>query len=86
MKINLETLFGDEALDVECPQCHSHFKIKFREVMKDGNVVQCPQCQVNIQLNHDETTKKTLTDTDKAIKEFNRTMDKLEKTLKKFGK
>lgn len=86
MEIDLETLFGDEDLDIDCPQCQSSFKVKFREVMTDGNTVQCPHCQVDIQLNHDETTKKTLSDVDKALGEFNRTLNKLGKTFKKFGR
>lgn len=85
-EMDLESLFGDEKLDIDCPQCQSKFSVRFKEVLTDGNIVQCSHCKVDIHLNHDETTQKTLTDSDKALKEFNKTMNKLEKTFKKFGK
>lgn len=86
MDLDLESLFGNEDIEIDCPQCQSKFSVKFREIMTDGNIVQCPHCQVDIQLNHDETTKKTLSDVDHAFGEFNKSFKKFERTLKKFGK
>jgi len=85
-KIDLESLFDGEEIDIDCPQCQSNFKVKFEEIMNDGSIVKCPHCQVNIQLNHDETTKKTLSDADKALRKFDKTLKNLEKAFKKFGK
>jgi len=85
-KIDLESLFGDENLDIDCPQCQSSFSVKFKKIMVDGSVVKCPHCQVDIQLNHDETTKKTLSDADKALRKFDKSLKNLEKAFKKFGK
>jgi len=85
-KIDLESLFGGEEIDIDCPQCQSNFKVKFEEIMNDGSIVKCPHCQVDIQLNHDETTKKTLSDADKALRKFDKTLKNLEKAFKKFGK
>ncbi|WP_442951508.1 MJ0042-type zinc finger domain-containing protein [Paenibacillus sp. GYB004] len=82
----LESLFGDEKIDIDCPQCQNRFKVKFKQVAKDGSIVSCPSCHTNIELRHDDTTKKTLTDADKASRDFEKTLNQLDKTFKKFGK
>lgn len=77
-KLDLNSFFGDQDIDVECPNCNHEFGVNFKIITVEGSSVQCPNCDTEIVFNHDETTKKTLKDTQKAIKDF-------EKTLKKFG-
>ncbi len=77
--LDMESVFGDQPLEMQCPGCEYQFTVKFKDVMKEGNQVICPGCNEPIQIKHDETTTKTLRDGEKALKEF-------EKTLKNFGK
>lgn len=79
LRLSLESLIGDEPLDFNCPECGHKFKIKVKQVIRSNSAIVCPNCQININVEHDETTKKALKDSEKALKEF-------EKTLKKFGK
>lgn len=82
--LSLESLFGDELIDIDCPTCNTEFQVEFSAVMEDGSSVVCPNCKQEIVLNHDETTEKTLKDSSDALKEFNKSMNDLEKTFKKF--
>lgn len=86
MTDSLNKLFGDEKLSVNCPVCNHTFKVKFRQVTKDGSTIQCPACKTNIKLEHDSTTKKTLRDCEKATREFEKSLKDLEKAFKKFGR
>ena len=79
MDLNLESLFGDADLDIECPGCGHQFPVKLKEVMHEGNEVQCPSCKESIGINHEGGTAQELKKADKALKD-------LEKTLKNFGK
>lgn len=85
-KNSLESLFGDDKIDIDCPQCQHRFKVKFKDVMKDGVVVNCPSCRTDIELQHDDTTKKTLHDAGRSAQNFDKSLEKLDKTFKKFGK
>lgn len=85
-EFTLESLFGDEKIEVDCPSCDLEFYISFKDVMNDKSIVQCPGCRQDIEFVHDETTKNTLTNSDKALKKFDKSLKELNKTFKKFGK
>lgn len=78
-KLNLESIFGDAELDMDCPGCNRNFKVKYKQLSKSGNKVRCPHCREDIKITHDNKTKREIS---KADKELN----KLDKSLKKFGK
>ncbi len=85
-KMSLESMFGDEKIDIDCPACSHNFSAKFKEVMGDKHIIKCPGCGQDIEINHDDTTKKTLTDSNKALGELDESLKKLERTFKKFGR
>lgn len=78
-KLTLESMFSDGELDANCPVCQHKFIVKFKDVVKDKSIVTCPECKQDIELIHEDTTKKTLKDSSKALKEF-------EKAFKKLGR
>ncbi|WP_273483598.1 hypothetical protein [Desulforamulus ruminis] len=78
-QLSLESFFGDQKLDIKCPGCEHVFKLSFSDALQEGRFVPCPSCNSDIELIHDDVTKKTIADAEKAIKEF-------EKALKQFGK
>lgn len=84
--LTLESMFGDADLDAECPACQHEFTVKFSQVMNDRSIVQCPGCNQDIEFQHDDTTQKTLRDSNKALKDFNKSFSELERTLKNLGK
>lgn len=78
-KLNLESLFGDADLDMDCPECNHQFKVKFKQLSKAGNKVKCPRCREDITITHDSKTKKELKSVDKSLED-------LDKAFKNFGK
>lgn len=83
MDIKLDDLFGDQEIDYTCPSCEKEFGIKFTEIQHDNSEVTCPHCSVKIEFKHDDTTKKTIKDSEKALKDFNKTFNDLGKTFNK---
>jgi len=75
-ELSMESLFGDSEIDFECPSCNGEFEVLLQDVMDDGSIITCPHCNQEIRIDHDDTTKKTLHDGQKAINEFNKTIDK----------
>ena len=86
MSNTLNKLFGKEPISIECPVCKHHFKVKLSEIINDKSIVQCPACKTDIELEHDQITKKTLKDSENAAKNFAKSLDDLEKTFKNLGK
>ncbi|MNW47239.1 hypothetical protein D3C74_245640 [compost metagenome] len=84
MKLSMESLFGDEDIEIECPSCDVTFKVEFQKILEPGSIVVCSGCGQEIELNHDETTEKTLKDANKSLNEFNKSFDKMAKAFKKF--
>lgn len=82
----LGRIFGDQQLDIDCPQCNASFHVKLKDVMQDRSVVRCPECKTDIKLIHDDTTKRTLRDSERAAKDFEKSLDDLERAFKNFGK
>jgi transcription elongation factor Elf1 len=82
--LTLDDFFGDQSIDFNCPSCDHLFEIPFSIATQERSIVICPSCNVNIELNHDETTKETLEDVDKSLEEFNKATDRLSKAMKKF--
>lgn len=85
-ELSLESLFGDADIDMECPGCQQHFTIKFNEVLNDQSTVDCPSCNQTIEIVHDDTTKETLSNSTKALGDFEKSLQNLEKSFKKLGK
>ncbi|WP_374718175.1 MJ0042-type zinc finger domain-containing protein [Neobacillus sp.] len=82
--ISFDDLFGDQEIDLECPECNGTFQVEFAIISKDNAEVTCPHCNVTIRMEHDDTTKKTLRDSDRALKDFNKSLNDLERSFKKF--
>lgn len=82
----LNKLFGNESISLKCPVCKHRFNVKLSEITNNKSIVQCPACKTDIELEHDQTTKKTLRDSEKATKKFEKSLNDLEKAMKKFGK
>ena len=78
-KLNLNNVFGDETLDFECPACKHTFKVKFSNISKDGSLVTCPACNQDINVIHDETTKKTVRNISDGLEKFNKSLKRLNK-------
>lgn len=79
MSLDLETMFGEADIPIECPKCDHAFSVKFNEVLKDKSVVQCPACQADIEVQHDEGLAESVGSANKALSDF-------EKELGRFGK
>lgn len=82
--ITFDDLFGDQEIDFECPNCNEVFQVEFSMISKDNAEIQCLHCKTDIVVQHDETTKKTLNDSGKELKNYNKTFGNLEKAFKKF--
>ncbi|WFB60538.1 MJ0042-type zinc finger domain-containing protein [Paenibacillus sp. BR1-192] len=82
--LTISSLFGDADIDMECPSCNTTFKVKFQDVLEEGNSVICPGCNQEIRIEHDQTAKKSLEDGNESLHEFNKAFKDLEKTFKKF--
>lgn len=82
--ISFDDLFGDQEIDFECPECNETIQVEFSIISKDNAEIICPHCNVTIRMEHDETTEKTLRDSSEALKEFNKSLNDLEKSFKKF--
>lgn len=65
-----KNIFSAANLDIECPSCNHKFTIT--DTLEDGSKVQCPACKVDIELQHEESDKKTLDDIDRALADFER--------------
>lgn len=77
--LDLNSIFGDEELDIKCSGCNHQFKVKFKLVMNDGDKVKCPSCSEDIAIVHDDETKKAISDSNQELKS-------LEDSFKNFGK
>lgn len=86
MANSFDKLFGDEKLTIDCPVCGRRFKVKMRQLTRDGSIIHCPSCETDIELQHDATTKRTLRDVERATKKFEKSLKDLEKAFKKLGK
>lgn len=75
--LNLSELYGKQSIDIQCPSCDHKFKVKFDNLLKNNNIIKCSNCNNDIKIEHDSTTKKTLHDTDKALKDFEKSLKKL---------
>lgn len=69
-KINLDSLIGDEKVDMNCPGCGHKFKVKFKNISKSGSKVKCPKCRSNITVEQDNKTKRDFRETNKILKKF----------------
>lgn len=77
--LNLEKLFGSQSVDFTCPGCNHTFNVKFRELLREGNIIVCPKCGQRINIQHEAETTKSIRDDNRALRDFQR-------TLEKFGK
>ncbi|MMZ65581.1 hypothetical protein D1872_279920 [compost metagenome] len=84
VKLSLDDLFGDQEIDLECPTCNKEFQVMFSQISEDNSEIQCPNCNVVINMQHDETTKRTFHDSEQSLDEFKTTFSELEKSFKKF--
>lgn len=77
--LNVEDLFGDQYLDFECPGCKHQFRVRFREVSREGSVIRCPGCHRDINIAHPPDTKR-------AFRDANKSLEDLARTIKRLGK
>jgi len=85
-KLTLESLFGNEYIDYNCPKCNHEIKIRFGEVLHDGNSIECPNCRVKIEFTHPQETKNAINNMSRALNDLEKSLKSLEKTLKRFDK
>lgn len=77
MNFDLNSLYGNKKIKINCGNCNNFFEVPFKSVIKDESKVMCPTCNKEITVHHDETTKKTINDTSKALKDLERSFKKL---------
>lgn len=78
-KLDLDSVFGDQELNFQCPGCGHRFPVKFRELSREGNEVLCPSCRRSIVINHTAETRR-------GLQQVNKSLQDLERTLKRLGK
>lgn len=76
MGLNFNDVFGKADVDINCPECNRKFSIKLNQI---GTTVVCPSCRKSIFLQDSNNSKRNISNVDKSLK-------KLDKTLKNFGK
>lgn len=79
MNLDINDLIGDADIDMECPNCDHEFSVKADKVLRKNAEVKCPACQASIKIQHDESVDRSIKSTNKALKDF-------ERSLKRFGK
>ena len=77
--LNVDSIFGSQELDSECPGCGHQIKVSFHDLAREGNEITCSGCHKPITIEHTPETAKGLKDANKALRD-------LENTMKKFGK
>lgn len=77
--MDLDKLIGDQRIEIECPGCNRAFKVKFKEISRDGATVRCPRCSRDIAISHSAESERSLRNANKALRD-------LERTLKRLGK
>ena len=83
--LDLNKMYGDQKVDIKCDACEKIFQVPFMAVVEDESSFVCPHCQSDNIINHDETTRKTLSDIKKSLDEYNKKIEKFNKEAKKFG-
>jgi predicted Zn finger-like uncharacterized protein len=72
IKMDLNSIFADAEMEMECPGCKFEFTVTFSQVSEDGSTIQCPRCNAEIKVKHDDESKDTLNDLKKALNDFDR--------------
>lgn len=77
--VDLEKLLGDQQIELECPGCNRAFKVKFKDISRDGAKMRCPGCGRDIAISHSAESQRTLRNVNKALRD-------LERSLKRLGR
>lgn len=76
MGLNFNNVFGKANVDISCPKCNRKFSITLNQI---GTTVVCPSCRKSIFLQESTDSSKNISNIDKSLR-------KLDKTFKNFGK
>lgn len=79
MKFDVESLYGDQETEIDCPNCDRDFKVKLKSVIRNGSQIYCPHCQSAITVNHKLGSAE-------ALASANRSLKGIERSIKTPGK
>lgn len=71
-KVDLDFIFGNEKVKLDCSNCNHKFQIKWKQVFTDDKKIICPRCRED--------------NIDKLDSKAKRTLKSLEKTIESYGK
>lgn len=77
MNLDIDSVFGDQTIDITCENCNYIFDVPFRELAEDQSIIVCPHCKAKIRITHNDETKKTLKDVNESLKELDKTLNSL---------
>ena len=70
--LNFNSIFGDENIDFECPNCKETFQITLNNA---GETITCPNCSTSIQLTKSDDYDSIKSNIDEALSDLNNLFD-----------
>ncbi len=74
--LNFDSLFGDSAIDYDCPKCKAKIPITLNDV---GETITCPKCGVKIEFQKYDSFDKSIDEVNNSLKDLNNTLNNLGK-------
>jgi len=78
MKLDFNNMFGNENVEIECPNCNKINKIKIQDAI-DENEIKCKKCNIVFQVIQDKSFRDTMKSINKSLEDFNKTFKKFKK-------